>query len=57
MVVISSSMMILIERHCLPHVFIRTAGFLISHAACQITPAIIPAADPGMATRERTINR
>jgi hypothetical protein len=57
MVVITSSMTILIERHCLPQVFIRPAGFLLSHATCQITPAIIPAADPVMATRERTINR
>jgi hypothetical protein len=57
MVVISSSMTILIAGHCLPQVFIRPAGFLISHATCQVTPAIIPAADPVMATRKRTVNR
>jgi hypothetical protein len=57
MVVILSSMTILIEGRCLLQVFIRPSGSLISQAACQVTPATIPAADPGMATRERTINR
>jgi len=57
MVVIFSSMKILIERDCLPQVFIRPAGFLLSHATCQTSPAIISAADRVMATKERTINR
>lgn len=57
MVVIFSLMTILVERHCLPQAFIRPAGSHVSHAACQVTPATIPAADPGRATRERTFNR
>jgi len=57
MVVISSSLTILSQRHCLLQVFIRTTRLLISRPASEVMPAAIPAGDLGIATGGRTFSR
>jgi hypothetical protein len=56
MVVISSPLMIPIERRCLPQPFTCPEAVLDSPATGEVLPTIIPMADPDVPIVERTFN-